>query len=104
MSYAVTRRTREIGIRVALGAQKRDVLLAIIQQGMRLVAVGVALGLAGSAAVSQVISSLLFGVGPLDAVVFIGVSSFLATVALLACCLPAWRATKVDLLVALRYE
>jgi len=103
MSYAVTRRTREIGIRVALGAQKRDVLLAIIQQGMRLVVVGIALGLAGSAAVSQVISSLLFGVSPLDAV-FIGVSSFLATVALLASWLPAWRATKVDLLVALRYE
>jgi predicted permease len=102
MAFAVTQRTREIGIRMTLGAQRSDVLELILAQALRPVAVGVAVGLAGTAVVSRVLSSLLFGVSPLDPLVFAGVSMFLASVALLAAYVPALRATRVDPNVALR--
>lgn len=102
MSYAVARRTREIGIRMTLGAEQRDVAGMILRQSMRPVAIGIAIGLAGSAAVSRVLSSLLFGVSPLDPVVFAGVAAFLGVVAGVASMVPARRAMRVDPMTALR--
>ncbi len=104
MSYSVSQRTREMGIRMALGAQRRDVLQLVIRRGMLLTMVGVGLGLAGSFGLTRLISSLLFGVSATDIGTFGAVSSLLFVIALLACWLPARRASRVDPIVALRTE
>jgi putative ABC transport system permease protein len=103
MSYSVAQRTNEIGIRLALGAQARDVVLMIVKQGSLLIGLGLAIGLAGAYAVTRLMASLLFGVTAKDPYTFIAVAVLLAGVALLACYLPAWRATKVDPMEALRH-
>ena len=104
LSFAVTQRTQEIGVRVALGAQPRDVLLMIFSQGFKLFLIGAAIGLAGALALSRALVHLLFGVSAYDPASFASVTILLAVVALLACYVPARRATRVDPLIALRYE
>jgi putative ABC transport system permease protein len=103
-NYAVTQRTQEIGIRMALGARVRDVLKLVLREGLSLALVGAAIGLAGAFAVTRVMSNLLFGVAPTDLGTFTAVALVLLAVAFLACYIPARRATRVDPLVALRYE
>jgi putative ABC transport system permease protein len=104
MSYSVVQRTNEIGIRLALGAQSRDVLLMIVRQGSLLILSGLGIGLLGAYAASRLVASLLFGVTAKDPFTFAVVAVLLALVALLACYIPAWRATKVDPMDALRHE
>ena len=104
MSYVASQRTHEIGIRMALGAQGRDVLKLIIGNGMSLALIGVVLGLAGAFALTRVMAGILFGVTATDALTYVIVSAGLIAIALLACYVPARRATKIEPLVALRYE
>ena len=103
-AYTVAQRTQEIGIRIALGAQMRDVLSLMLRKAMSLVLVGAAIGLVGAYAVTRLMSNLLFGITPTDLTTFIAVPLVLLLVALVACLIPARRATKVDPLIALRYE
>jgi putative ABC transport system permease protein len=104
LSYSVSQQTREIGIRMAMGAQTNSVLKLIVKQGMRLAIAGLVLGLVAALLVMRWVSSLLYGVSAHDPLIFGGVFLVLATAAALACYIPARRAARVDPLVALRYE
>jgi putative ABC transport system permease protein len=104
MSYSVTQRTHEIGIRIAIGARPRDVFTMILGQGMKLALVGIGIGLLLSFALTRLMATMLFGVAPTDATTFAGISVLLVSVALLACYLPGRRATKVEPTISLRYE
>jgi predicted permease len=104
LAYAVTQRTSEIGIRMALGANKGQVINLILSQGMRLVAVGLVIGLAGSAAGSRLLSSLLYQIEPLDPLVFGGVTLLFGIVAVFACLMPSMRAARIDPIIALRAD
>jgi ABC-type antimicrobial peptide transport system permease subunit len=104
MSFSVTQRIQEIGIRMALGACSRDVLRLVVGQGIKLIVIGVAIGLAGAFAATRALASMLYAVSPTDPLTFSGIAATLAAVALLACWIPARRATKVDPMIALRCE
>jgi putative ABC transport system permease protein len=104
LAYAVTQRTPEIGIRMALGAQTKDVLKLVVKEGTKLTLLGVAVGLSAALALTRLMKSLLFNVEPTDLLTFCLITLLLTVVALLACWIPARRATKVDPMVALRCE
>jgi ABC-type antimicrobial peptide transport system permease subunit len=104
LAYEVARRTREIGIRAALGAQRRDILKLVGRQGLVLVIAGAVVGIVGAIALTRPLQTLLFGVRTTDPVTFLAVCALLVTVGFLACYIPARRATRVDPMVALRYE
>jgi len=104
LSFSVARRTHEIGIRMALGAERRDVLRMVVGQGLKLALIGVAIGVAGALALTRFLSSMLYGVKLTDPLTYGAVSLILIVVALMACYIPARRAAKVDPMVALRYE
>jgi putative ABC transport system permease protein len=104
MSYSFSQRTHEVGIRVALGAQRFDILRMAVGEGMRIVMIGVAAGLLGAAIMTRLFRSMLFDVPTTDPITFLSVSAILAAVALFSCYIPARRATRVDPLVALRQE
>jgi ABC-type antimicrobial peptide transport system permease subunit len=104
MSYSVSRRTQEIGIRVALGATRKDVLMLVVRRGLLLALTGSAIGIVGALLLSRVIASQLYGISPTDPITFVAVSILLTAVALAASYLPARRAMRVDPMVALKYE
>ena len=104
MSYAIGQRTHEIGIRMALGARRTDVLSMIVKQGSRMAIIGIVIGVAGAAILTRAMSSMLFGVTANDPLTFTAVASLLLLMAVVACLVPAQRATRVDPLVVLRYE
>jgi ABC-type antimicrobial peptide transport system permease subunit len=104
MAYAVTRRTREIGIRIALGAQRGDVIRMILREGLSLIAIGSTIGVALAAAVSRVLAGFLFGIPPADPVTFGSTTVLFAAIGLAACYLPVLRATRIDPQYALRHQ
>jgi len=104
MSYTVTQNTREIGIRMALGGQRRDVLRLMILHGLKLVVIGLALGIVGAFALTRLMMTLLYQVSSTDPTIFVSISVLLALVALIACYVPARRATRIDPMLALQHE
>ncbi|MGC1367642.1 MAG: FtsX-like permease family protein [Candidatus Acidiferrum sp.] len=104
VSYSVAQRTRELGVRMALGASQADVLRLVLREGVRLAFFGISIGLVAALAFAQLMRALLFGVNPADPTILIGVALVLGVVALAACFIPAHRATRVDPMIALRYE